>query len=267
MLDQITPVLLTYNEEENVGRTLSHLLWAKDVVVVDSGSTDKTLAILAEYNQVRVFHRVFDTHGNQWRYAMQETAIATPWILRLDADYQVTEELNAELACLDPDAPVSAYQIAFDYAIYSRKLWSSLYPANTVLLRRGQFSVQDKGHTEVWTVNGPIEKLKGHIIHDDWKSTELWMNAQSRYMRRELKLLSTEQTKLSGWLRLRPPFMPIAVFFYCLFAKGLIFNGRAGIYYSLQRMIAEATLSLMVLEEYLREKSKMQSEQGKNGDE
>ena len=264
MLDHITPVLLTYNEEANISRTLSHLTWAKDIVVVDSGSTDKTLAIVANCAQVRVFNRPFDTHGNQWRYAVQETAIATPWILRLDADYQLTDALITELARLDPDAPVSAYQIAFEYAIFSNKLLSSLYPPNTILLRKGQFSVWDKGHTEAWTVEGPIEKLNSRIIHDDWKPTEQWLNAQGRYMRRELGILQTKRNKLTGWLRLQPPFMPIAVFLYCLFAKGLVLNGRPGMFYALQRLIAEATLSLMVLEQQLREKSRMRSDRSEN---
>src|SRR5215469_9255416 len=126
MLDQITPVLLTYNEEQNIARTLSHLTWAKDVVVVDSGSTDGTLESLAKSSNVRVFNRRFDSHATQWRYAVEETQIATDWILRLDADYQVTDALVAELAQLDPHAPVNAYRISFDYAIFSRKLVSSL---------------------------------------------------------------------------------------------------------------------------------------------
>src|SRR5262249_1518743 len=102
MLNYITPVLLTYNEAANIGRTLSHLTWAKDIVVVDSGSTDGTLAIIAQVPQVRVFSRTFDTHGNQWDYAVRQTAIATPWILRLDADYQVSDALIEELRHLDP---------------------------------------------------------------------------------------------------------------------------------------------------------------------
>jgi glycosyltransferase involved in cell wall biosynthesis len=61
MLEQITRVLLTYNEEQNIGRTLSHLAWAKDIVLVDSG-TDGTLAALAHFPNVRVFNRPFDTH-------------------------------------------------------------------------------------------------------------------------------------------------------------------------------------------------------------
>src|ERR1700722_16346377 len=119
MLDQITPVLLTYNEEQNISRTLSHLAWAKDIVVVDSGSTDGTLAALTHFPNVRVFSHRFDSHDQQWRYATEATNIRTNWLLRLDADYQVSDALIAELSQLDPNAAVSAYRIRFDYAVFS----------------------------------------------------------------------------------------------------------------------------------------------------
>src|SRR6266536_1732919 len=147
VLRQITPVLLTYNEEQNIARTLSCLTWAKHIVVVHSGSTDQTLRILATFPNVRVFNRVFDTHASQWRFAVEETQIATDWILRLDADYQVSGPLVAELARLDPQSSMDAYRIGFDYAIFSRKLPCSLYPPNTILLRQGRFAVRDRGHT------------------------------------------------------------------------------------------------------------------------
>jgi glycosyltransferase involved in cell wall biosynthesis len=253
VLSQITPVLLTYNEEKNIGRTLSQLHWAQGIVVVDSGSTDGTLAVLAKFPTVRVFQRPFDTQANQWRFAIDNTRIATEWILRLDADYQVSDSLVAELAQLDPKAAINAYRIAFDYAIFSRKLRSSLYPANTILLRKGCFSIWDKGHTEAWDVKGPVAMLQGRVVHDDWKSTGQWLSGQARYMQRELDWLRRPKPGLARWLRLRPPLMPIVVFFYCLFGKGLILNGRAGIFYTLQRTVAEGVLSLMVLEEELKE--------------
>jgi glycosyltransferase involved in cell wall biosynthesis len=255
MLDHITPVLLTHNEEQNIARTVSRLRWAKDIVVVDSGSTDGTLAILAEFPNVRVLKRGFDTHANQWRFAVEETEIATDWILRLDADYQVSDELVSEIARLDPNAVVGAYRIGFDYAIFSHKLLASLYPPNTILLRKDRFSVWDKGHTEAWDVNGPIATLSARVIHDDWKPTGQWLIGQARYMQRELDWLRVRRAGLVRWLRLRPPLMPIAVFLYCLFGKGLIMNGRAGIFYALQRMVAEAVLSLLVLEAKLRNKA------------
>jgi glycosyltransferase involved in cell wall biosynthesis len=259
MLEQITPVLLTYNEEENIGRTLSRLRWANDIVVVDSGSTDGTLNILSTFPNLRVFKRRFDTHAKQWRYAVEETQIATDWILRLDADYQVSDALVSELARLDPNAPVNGYRIGFDYAIFSRKLFSSLYPANTILLRKDKFSVWDRGHTEAWNVEGAIATLSGRVLHDDWKPTEQWVIGQTRYMQRELERLRVGEAGLVRWLRLRPPLMPIVAFVYCFFGKGLIFSGRAGIFYALQRMVAEAILSLMVLEAKLRDRARIPS--------
>ena len=262
MLDHITPVLLTYNEQHNIARTMSHLAWAKDIVVVDSGSTDRTLAVLATFDRVRVFHRRFDTHANQWRYAIENTQIATDWILRLDADYQVSDALIAELALLDSNAPVSAYRISFDYAVLAHQLLSSLYPPNTILLRRGRFSVQDEGHTEVWDVSGPIVTLSARIVHDDWKPTGQWLIGQARYMQRELDWIHEGKGGLVRWFRLRPPLMPIAIFLYCLFGRGLLLNGRSGIFYALQRMVAEAVLSLMVLEERLRNRAAARHDRG-----
>lgn len=252
MLDAITPVILTYNEALNLPRTLRGLDWANRIVVVDSGSTDGTLDFLAADPRITVFKRAFDTHYGQWRFAVEETGIATPWILRLDADYQVTPELVRELAALDPDAPVNAYRVGFDYAVFSRRLVASLYPANTVLLRRGRFTVRDNGHTEAWVVAGAVGELKARIIHDDWKPATAWLAAQARYMEREQGKLAVQRHGLRDWLRLHPPLAPLAVFFYCLVFKGLVFSGRAGLHYTLQRTIAEAILSLMILEKDLR---------------
>jgi len=256
MLSQITPVLLTYNEAPNIGRTLAKLAWASDIVVVDSGSTDKTLSILAKFPNVRAFTRSFDSHANQWRYAVAETAIATPWLLRLDADYLLSDALMGEMRQLDPGPDVCAYRIGFDYAVFSRWLRASLYPPNTILLRQGKFAIWDNGHTEAWTVEGQIVDLRGRILHDDWKTVAFWVNAQARYMQRESDKIAARRDGLKHWLRLRPPLAPLLVFFYCLFGKGLVFNGRAGLFYALQRMVAEAILSLMVLESKLREPSR-----------
>src|SRR5262249_23529791 len=162
--------------------------------------------------------------------------IATDWILRLDADYQLSDALVSELAQLDPNAPVNAYRIRFDYAIFSQKIPSSLYPANTILLRKGKFSVRNKGHTEAWDVKGRIGTRSGGVTHDDWKRTEQGLIGQARYMQRELEWFRGSRAGLVRWLRLRPPLMPIVALVYCLFGKGLIVSGRAGIFYALQRM-------------------------------
>lgn len=248
MLDAITPVLLTFNEAPNIARTLARLDWAKDIVVVDSGSTDTTLSILQSHPRVRVYHRAFDNHPAQWRYAMQETGIGTSWVLRLDADYRLTDEFIGELASLRPDSSFAAYQVDFDYAIFSHKILSSLYPPKPFLMRQGRYSISDLGHTEGWIVHGPVARLKCRIVHDDWKPMQDWAIAQIRYMQREEVKLRARRAGLRDWLRLHPPLMPAVVFFYCLFGKGLLFSGRAGIMYTLQRVTAESILALFILE-------------------
>ena len=260
MLDSITPVLLTYNEAPNIGRTLALLAWANDIVVVDSGSTDDTLSILKAHPRVRVFHRALDTHHAQWRYALHETDIVTPWVLRLDADYQVPKELVSEMARLVPPGSLAAYEAAFDYAVFGRRLATSLYPQKPVLLRVGSFSISDEGHTEGWVVNGAVAQLKARLIHDDWKSMHDWAVAQARYMTRERQKLESRRAGLRDWLRMHPPLMPLAVFFYCLFGKGLLFNGRAGLLYTLQRTIAEGILSVYILEAKLAPAQKAKSD-------
>jgi glycosyltransferase involved in cell wall biosynthesis len=252
MLDHVTPVILTFNEEANIKRTLSSLSWAKQIVVVDSGSTDSTLRILAGDPRITVFSRKFDSHGAQWMFAITQTNVCTDWVLRLDADYVLTGELRNEVAQLDPSAPISAYSIAFDYAIYGRRLRASLYPAKPVLFRKGRASCFDRGHTEVWNIDGPVAELKGRILHDDRKRVTHWITAQVRYVTREFSDSESAGTSsIARALRRRPPLMPLLSFLYCLFFKGLVLDGRAGLFYSLQRLLVETALALIVLEDRL----------------
>src|ERR1041385_6340109 len=100
MLDQITPLVLTYNEAPNIGRTLEKLSWAKEVVVVDSFSTDETLEIIRKFPQVRLVQRKFDNHTAQWNFGLAQ--VRTDWVLSLDADYVLSEELIHEIRVLKP---------------------------------------------------------------------------------------------------------------------------------------------------------------------
>jgi glycosyltransferase involved in cell wall biosynthesis len=251
MLAHITPVILTYNEECNIERTMSRLAWATDIVVVDSGSTDGTLDIVKRFPQARIYHRPFDTHAEQWRFAIVGTDIRTEWLLRLDADYVVSTDLIDELSKLDARAAVDAYRIAFDFAVAGKMLRAALYPPNIILFRRGTPTVIEDGHTERWNVKGPVVELRGRVVHDDRKPMHAWFAAQRRYSRLEAEaLLRKPHEALSAieHVRLRGFALPILVFFYVLFIKGCILDGRAGLVYAWQRTIAEAMIALQVLE-------------------
>jgi glycosyltransferase involved in cell wall biosynthesis len=250
VLADITPVILAYNEAPNIGRSLERLAWARQVVIVDSGSTDETLTIAGRFANVRTVHRPFDSHAKQWRFAVEETGIESDWVLRLDADYMLEPVLRDEIAATLPAPTTAAYEIAFTYCIEGRPLRASLYPPLPVLFRRGRGRFEEDGHTEKLRIDGPVERLKNRLLHDDRKNFERWLQSQVRYQAIEAeKLVTTAWSKL-GWadrLRLTRVLGPPGVALHCLLAKGLIFDGTPGLLYTGQRVMADIILSMHLL--------------------
>ena len=246
MLDQITPLILTYNEAPNIARSLGALSWAKDIVVVDSFSDDNTVELAKSFPQVRLFQRAFDSHRNQWEFGLKETGISTPWVLALDADYVLSDELVAEIAGLTPDAQTAGYRANFVYCINGKKLRSGIYPPVTVLYRREAATYVQDGHTQRIAVEGAIEDLHAPIFHDDRKPLKRWFSSQAKYTELEaqkLRAADPAQLALADRLRRWRFVVPPVMLMYCLFVRGGILDGWAGFYYAFQRAIAEAMLS------------------------
>ena len=185
MLDQITPLILTLNEAPNIGRALERLSWARDAVVVDSFSSDDTLAIVGRYANARVFQRKFDDHARQWNFGLMQTAIRTDWVLALDADYIITEDFLREVRALAPEADVAGYRVQFRYCIEGQPLRAAVYPPVTVLYRRTCAEYVRDGHTQRVRLTGRILDLRNPICHDDRKPLRQWLHSQSRYMQLE----------------------------------------------------------------------------------
>ena len=252
--DQVTPLILTFDEAPNIRRTLDALSWARELVVVDSGSTDGTTEILAAQRNVRRFQRRFDSFAGQCEFGLRETGIASDWVLYLDADHVVTEALAAEISALDPPSEVSGYEASFTYCVQGRPLRGSLYPPRTVLFRRKAGRFVDVGHGHRVEVAGKVEKLSGRIFHDDRKPRARWLAAQAGYAEVEARQIAAAGWRGLNWPdRIRklvlpaPPLVP----FWCLVAKGGWLDGRAGWHYALERAVAEAILSLRLLELHL----------------
>ena len=245
----ITPLILTFNESENIGRTMTALRWAKQITVVDSFSTDETVEIAkASHPNVVVLQRQFDTHATQWNFGVDQ--ISTPWVLALDADYELSPELIDELHQLEPPNDVAGYEAEFEYRIFGRPLRSSVYPAHTVLFRRDCARYRDDGHTQKLEIQGRVVPLIGKIYHDDRKPLSRWLWSQDRYMiieARHLLGMNREDLNPPDRLRRRIYFAPPLIFLYLLFARGLLFDGWSGWFYVCQRTIAEILLSLRLL--------------------
>ena len=250
--DTVTPLLITFNEIQNIGRMLAKLDWARRIVVIDSGSTDGTLGILAKDPRIEVVHRPFDSFAEQCNFGLSH--IRTDWVLSLDADYELSEDFVSELARLAPTPEDTGYRAAFVYRIHGHALRGTLYPPRTVLYRVGGARYENEGHGHRIRLQGRISNLKGVIFHDDRKPLSRWLASQLKYAAREAAhLLETPRERLGGVDRIRlmgwPA--PILVLGYVLFAKGAILDGRAGWFYAFQRLLAEVLLALELLDRRL----------------
>ncbi|TAJ90172.1 MAG: glycosyltransferase family 2 protein [Reyranella sp.] len=250
--DTVTPLLITFNEIQNIERTLAKLDWAKCIVAIDSGSTDGTLDMLAKDPRIEVIPRPFDSFAEQCNFGL--THIRTDWVLSLDADYELSDALVSELTGLRPAVEDRGYRAAFVYRIYGRPLRGTLYPPRTVLYRVAGARYENEGHGHRIRLQGRISDLKGVIYHDDRKPLSRWLGSQLKYAAREAahllempreRLGRVDRIRLMGWPA------PILVLGYVLFAKGAILDGRAGWFYAFQRLLAEVLLALELLDRRL----------------
>ena len=247
MLDQITPLILTKDEEPNIARTLGPLAWASEVIVVDSFSSDATVEIARRFPNVRVVQRAFDDHASQWTFGQQQ--VRTPWFLALDADYFMPPAFVDELSALVPGT-IRGYRAAFRYAVHGRVLRASLYPPRIVLATKAHASFWLDGHTQRIAVDGDVADLRTPLVHDDRKSFRSFVERQKRYMVQEaekLRLRDPRSLGVAGRVRKLVVVAPFAVLFHTLFVKGLIRDGRAGLRYAGERFVAELMLSRELL--------------------
>ena len=245
---QITPVILTRDEEPNIGRTLAQLAWAKQVIVVDSMSTDRTAEIVRSFPNTLLLERPFDTLAGQSNFGIERAA--SEWVMLLDADYFVTDELVRELGDVDVADDTSAFRGRFLYAVHGRRLRASLYPPRVVVLRKGRANVWQDGHAHRVQVDGSTRDLQHPIVHDDRKPFRRFLERQRVYMRQEAaKIRATPWRSLNWPGRIRKLVLPapFAALVHTLFVKGLVLDGRAGLVYAFERFVAELMLSRELL--------------------
>ncbi len=249
IVERVTPLILTFNEAVNIHTTIQRLSWAKNIVVIDSYSTDETLNILSFYPQVQVFQREFDSFANQCNFGLGK--IASEWVLSLDADYVLSDELIHEIESLLEEPDLHSYSIRFKYCVFGKPLRGTLLPPRKVLYKREKAVYKDDGHAHRVCVEGNSKTLRAYIHHDDCKSLSRWLQAQDKYMVIEVqKLIETpdSQLSLSDRIRKQKILAPFIILLYCLILKGGILDGWYGWYYAFQRVLAEILLSVRLIE-------------------
>ncbi|HEY9888006.1 MAG TPA: glycosyltransferase family 2 protein, partial [Candidatus Obscuribacterales bacterium] len=175
--------ILTYNEELDIAACIESALLSDDVIVVDSCSRDRTVAIAAQY-PVRVIEHPFESHGKQRTWMLENIAAKYDWAYILEADERMTPALFAECCAAVQTGEHVGYYVAERVMFMDRWIkHSTQFPRYQLrLLRRGKVWFTDYGHTEREVCDGSTGFLQATYPHYTCgKGMSRWLEKHNRY--------------------------------------------------------------------------------------
>lgn len=248
----ISVVILTKDEEVNLPHAISSVqALTNQIFVVDSGSTDGTKRIAQSRNCYFVEHP-FENQAQQLNWALNALPITTPWILRLDADETVTEELSAELLRELQRVPPDVSGFEIKRRVYFMGKWirhGGYYPTWLFRIwRHGHAICETRWMDEhMMLLKGRLARLGHDIIDENHKGISFWVEKHNQFASREVKDIlglpsdalaqsaASPQALRRRWLKkglyLRSPrlFRAFAYFLFRMTFLGGFLDGRRGL--------------------------------------
>jgi glycosyltransferase involved in cell wall biosynthesis len=193
----VTVIILTKNEEKHIARCLASVAsFASRCLVVDSGSTDRTLEIARQQGAL-VLDNIWVNYATQFNWAINQVPTDTQWIMRLDADEYVTQELAREI-----EKNLNKLSSEIDGVYVSRRMkflrrkirWGGVFPIRIIrLFRHGRGHCENRWMDEHIQVDGNTTNFEGEIIDDNHNSLSWWTEKHNTYASREvIDLLNLE---------------------------------------------------------------------------
>jgi glycosyltransferase involved in cell wall biosynthesis len=266
--NNVSVLILTLNEEVNIADCIDCCAWSDDVVVYDSLSKDRTREI-ALAKGARVIERAFDNYAAQRNAALTAVSFKNPWVLMVDADERVPEDLAREIMARTASADASTAIFRMRRKDFFLGQWlkrSSGYPTwFGRLVRIGRARVEREINEE-YIADGGIEQLNSHLHHYPFnKGVAHWFERHNRYSSLEASakvalqsdqarsdtLFSSdpvERRRILKRLLYRVPSRPLIVFLYLYVIRLGLLDGRAGFYFSRMRASYELFIDVKVLE-------------------
>ena len=267
-MTSISVLILTLNEEVNLPECLDSCSWCDDIIVFDSFSGDRTREIAA-VKHARFFQRRFDNYAAQRNAALTEVQFKYPWVLMLDADERVPDDLALEMrrAVAEADGDTVLFRMRRkDYFLGRWLRHSSGYPTwFGRLMRVGRVRVEREINEE-FIADGRIAHLKAHLSHfpfnrgiaywyerhNVYSSMEALATIRSRTLALSPAALFSadpvERRRVLKRLAYRLPMRPVIVFLYLYIVRLGFLDGRAGLTFSRMRASYELLIDLKVLE-------------------
>jgi glycosyltransferase involved in cell wall biosynthesis len=192
----ISAVIITLNEEKALPKCLESVSFAEEVIIVDSGSTDRTVQVAESYG-VKVIYQEWLGYGKQKQFAVDQAS--NDWVLCLDADEWVSEELADSIQDVFPDSKCSAYESPRCNKFLGRWLrHGEGYPDyNLRLFNRNHATWSDDPVHEHVLANGKIGRLTGDLMHESEDGLYEYIEKQNRYTSLQAELLYRRDKKVS----------------------------------------------------------------------
>lgn len=225
----ISTVIIAFNEADRIEATLLSVSWCSDIVVVDSGSTDGTQAI-AEKHGARVIHHPFTGYGEQKQFACDQAL--NSWVLSLDADEVLSNELQQEIQQTTLQTGPSAYRIPRRFRFLGRTFThgrSSVdFPIR--LFDKNRCGFNDAVVHESVVVTGDVATFRGEMLHDSYRDIHHYFEKFNEYTTRGAQQLRSHNRSRS--LILTCITLPL-YFIKHYIVGGHILNGLEGFLWSL----------------------------------
>ena len=260
-------LILTLNEEVNVGDCINSVKFSDDIFVLDSFSSDQTVEI-AEALGANVIQRKFDNYAAQRNYGLN-LEFKHDWILMIDADERIPEDLYQEIISIIQfkDNPKTLYRVRRKDIFMDRWIkHSSGYPTwFGRLFKKGTVRVERAINEEYYT-DGEIGFLNRHMVHYPFnKGLDYWFERHNRYSQMEAqKLMEEKKSRLifgtfsikirccaekhSKPLPIKCLFRPLLTFIFLYVFKLGMLDGRPGFHFSLMRSFYEYQIDLKMNE-------------------
>ena len=175
-------VILTYNEEIHIERAIKNVLhWADKIIVLDSYSRDNTVEI-AKQLDTEVIFRQFDNYKNQRQYAIDYCKNLTEWMLFLDADEYLLNELKNEITAAIKNKNIAGYYLPRRFIFMGKWIkHGGYYPCYLLRLFKPEIAKINGIINEHVSIDGRTEKLKYDFVDHNLKNIECWIDKHNKY--------------------------------------------------------------------------------------
>lgn len=201
----LSAVIIVRNEEHNIAQCLEALKFASEIIVVDCGSEDRTVEIAKGFTD-RVEFKEWQGFKKQKEYAL--SLASHEWVLSLDADEFVSQELAEEIVALSGDAPEAGLYLRRDLKFMGRVLkHGGTYPDYILrLFDKSKVKIEGSDTHPFFSVSGPTRKLVHPVIHVSYRDLTDYMERFNRYTSLAAEERQEKGVRYSPIQALRVPF-------------------------------------------------------------